>query len=100
MVGRALVMMVPSRADTSPVTIRDTMMAQKRHVRIVTLMFVATGVSGAWWSVRFLLFDEFSTTAVCEVGCCSTGSKSCVVMIAQSGFDCELMCSALVLMEK
>ena len=32
---RALVMMVPSRAETSPVIIRETMMAQKRQVRIV-----------------------------------------------------------------
>ena len=90
MVGRALVIMVPSRADTSPVTIRDTMMAQKRHVRIVAFGFVATGVSGAWWFVRVVLFGEFSKTAVCEVVCCSTGSKSCVAMIAQSSFEFEL----------
>lgn len=86
MVGRALVMMVPSRADTSPVTIRDTMMAQKRHVRIVALVFVATGVSGAWWIARFVSFGESSKAAVCEIVCCSTGSKSCVAMIVQSGF--------------
>lgn len=90
MVGRALVMMVPSRADTSPVTIRDTMMAQKRHVRILALVFVATGLSGAWLFVRSMLCCELSKTAVCEVVCCSTGSKSCVAMIAQSGSVCEL----------
>ena len=81
-VGRALVMMVPSRADTSPVTMRDTMMAQKRHVRIVALVFVATGVSGAWWVVRFVFFGKFAETAVFEIVGCSTGSKSCVAMIA------------------
>jgi hypothetical protein len=90
MVGRALVMMVPSRADTSPVTMRDTMMAQKRHVRMVALVFVATGVSGAWLFIGSVLCCELSKTAVCEVVCCSTGSRSCVVMVAQSGFVWEL----------
>lgn len=79
-------MMVPSRADTSPVTMRETMMAQNRHVRMVALAFVATGVSGAWLFIRLMLLcGELLTTAVCEVVCCSTGSKSCVAMVAQSG---------------
>ena len=37
MVGRALVMMVPSSADMRPVIIREAMMAQKRQVRMVGL---------------------------------------------------------------
>ena len=67
------------------------MMAQKRHVRTVALVSVMTGVSGAWWFVRVVLFGEFSKTAVCEVVSCSTGSESCVAMIAQSGLECDLI---------
>ena len=91
MVGRALVMIVPSRADTSPVTMRDTIMAQKRHVRMVALVFVATGVSGTWSCVKLVFCGELSKAVVCEVVGCGTGSKSCVAMIAQSGFVWELI---------
>lgn len=57
-------------------------MVQKRHVRIVAFVFVATGVSGAWWVVRFLFCGELAETAVFDIVGCSTGSKSCVAMIA------------------
>lgn len=90
MVGRALVRMVPSRADASPVTMRDTMMAQERHFRMVALVLVANGISEAWCVVSLVLFGDLPKMAGCEIFCCNTGSKSCVAMISQSSFECEL----------
>jgi hypothetical protein len=55
MVGSALVMIVPSRADISPVIMRDAMMAQNRHVRMVGLASFATCVGDTWRCIKFVL---------------------------------------------
>jgi hypothetical protein len=75
MVGRALVMMVPSRADMRPVIIRHAMMAQKRHVRMVGLSWSATTMEAASSFVATLFLespDVVPWVVVCTRAGCSS----------------------------
>jgi hypothetical protein len=74
MVGRALVMMVPSRADMRPVIIREAMMAQKRHVRKVGWSWVTTT------SLLGVVLERLDVVPWFVV-CASAGCSSCVAML-------------------
>jgi len=80
MVGRALVMMVPSSADMRPVIIRDAMIAQNRHVRMVDLSCVVLTMEGAlsWAEDCLSLSDALKRPCVipCIVVCTSAGCSS------------------------
>jgi len=80
MVGRALVMMVPSRADTRPVIMRDAMIAQKRHVRMVgfSSVVMAMGDVPSCAEVPLLLADALTRPDIDPriVVCTSAGCSS------------------------
>jgi hypothetical protein len=81
MVGRVLVMMVPSRAETRPVIMRETMMAQKRQVRIIVGLTEAVWVGNASCIVDCVSNGEESTVSVCADVLFSEGGSSCVAIL-------------------
>jgi len=85
MVGRALVIIVPSRADMRPVIIRDAMIAQKRHdVRIVVLSWAATWVVASSFvgNLPLGVVVEWPDVGPRDVVCTSAGCSSCVAMLS------------------